>query len=77
MTRPLRMVYVPLLPRMCQLDYDPSTAKFSSLYNLVWSAEQVQTIRKAAAADLGEGVEVVRALVREVKKARRLAAAAA
>jgi phospholipase A2 len=74
--RGVRMVYMPLLPHAVAPAYDPSTAKFSSSYNLVWTAAQVRTIRATAQAGYREGLETVRALVREVyeeKKARRRA----
>ncbi|RMZ82198.1 hypothetical protein DV738_g1736, partial [Chaetothyriales sp. CBS 135597] len=39
------MVYLPILPNEAAVkDYDPSTAKFSGSYNLVWTQEQVQML---------------------------------
>ena len=45
------LVYHPLLPNKVQPAYDPSTAQFSSSYNLRWTAEQVGMIRKTANAN--------------------------
>lgn len=46
------LIYLPLLPNKCQPDYDPSTASFSSSYNLVWSEKEVNIIRKTSRADI-------------------------
>lgn len=51
-TRSTTMIYMPLLPHSCQPTYDPSTAPFSSSYNLVWTEEQVGIIRKTSRADV-------------------------
>lgn len=47
-----KLVYLPLLPHSCQPDYDPSVASFSSSYNLVWTEEQVATIRRTSRANI-------------------------
>lgn len=76
--RDTTMIYMPLLPHACQPDYDPSTAPFSSSYNLVWSEEQVEIIRKTSRADVVEGIATIRKVIREIyeaKKAARLAKA--
>lgn len=76
-TRDTTMIYMPLLPHACQPDYDPSTAAFSSSYNLVWTEEQVGIIRKTSRANVVEGIETIRKAVREIyesKKAARLSA---
>lgn len=49
------MIYMPLLPNACQPEYDPSTAPFSSSYNLVWTDEQVGTIRKTSRENVVSG----------------------
>lgn len=46
------LIYLPLLPNKCQPDYDPSTAPFSSSYNLVWTEEEVNIIRKTSRANM-------------------------
>ncbi|CAO1618095.1 unnamed protein product [Parajaminaea phylloscopi] len=77
-TRKSRLLYMPLLPHRCQPEYDPSTAPFSSSYNLAWTQEQVDTIRKTANADALEGCDTLRGLIRgayEAKRAARLGAA--
>jgi len=39
------MVYMPLLPNERAVpDFDPSTAKFSGSYNLVWTPEQIDML---------------------------------
>ncbi|PWN45551.1 FabD/lysophospholipase-like protein [Ceraceosorus guamensis] len=76
-TKPCKMIYMPLLPHACQPSYDPSTAPFSSSYNLEWTPEQVETIRKTARACVAEGLGAIREEVRAVyaaKKAARLGA---
>lgn len=67
------MIYMPLLPHQCQPDYDPSTAKFSSSYNLVWTEEQVEIIRKTSRADVVEGISTIRNVVREIYEAKKAA----
>ncbi|KAK0547455.1 hypothetical protein OC845_004087 [Tilletia horrida] len=72
---PATLVYLPLLPNKVQPEYDPSTAPFSSSYNLTWTKEQVDTIRKTGKANTHEGLETIRHVVREAyekKKAARL-----
>lgn len=46
------MIYMPLLPNACQPSYDPSTATFSSSYNLVWTEEQVRIFRNTSRANV-------------------------
>jgi phospholipase A2 len=79
-TRSTTMVYMPLLPHRCQPLYDPSTASFSSSYNLVWSEEQVSTIRRTARANVEEAMETIRGTMREIyerKKQVRLTSSSA
>lgn len=46
------MVYLPLLPNEGAVAaFDPSTAKFSGSYNLVWTAEQVDMLMKVSEAN--------------------------
>ncbi|TKA79370.1 hypothetical protein B0A55_02837 [Friedmanniomyces simplex] len=74
-TRECTMVYMPLLPNEKAVpDYDPSTAKFSGSYNLVWTPEQVEMLVKVCIGNFeaGEGTlkEVMRAAWQR-KKAER------
>ncbi|TKA67437.1 hypothetical protein B0A55_09143 [Friedmanniomyces simplex] len=74
-TRECTMVYMPLLPNEKAVpDYDPSTAKFSGSYNLVWTPGQVEMLVKVCIGNFeaGEGTlkEVMRAAWQR-KKAKR------
>lgn len=73
--RPVTLVYLPLLPNKCQPDYDPSTAEFSSSYNLAWTNEQVEIIRRTSKANTVDALATIRTVVREAyerRKAERL-----
>lgn len=60
------MVYLPLLPNeRAAPGYDPSTAKFSGSYNLVWTPEQVETIIDTSRANFRAGADTVREAIRE------------
>jgi phospholipase A2 len=80
-----QMVYLPLLPNERAVhDFDPSTAKFSGSYNLVWTPDQVETLVKVCLANFAAGEDTIKSVLREAwlkKKARReeagLAASAA
>lgn len=69
------MVYLPLLPNERAVPgYDPSTAKFSGSYNLVWTPEQVEMIITTSKANFRAGEDTVRGALREAwmrKKALR------
>lgn len=55
------MVYLPLLPNERAVPgYDPSTAKFSGSYNLVWTPEQVDMIIRTSVANFQAGQDTVR-----------------
>ncbi|KIX00994.1 uncharacterized protein Z518_10060 [Rhinocladiella mackenziei CBS 650.93] len=73
------MVYMPLLPNEHAVpDFDPSTAKFSGSYNLVWTAEQVEMLVKVCLANYKAGEDTIKTILREAwqrKKARREAGA--
>ncbi|KAF2668372.1 putative cytosolic phospholipase A2 [Microthyrium microscopicum] len=70
------MLYLPLLPNEREVPgFDPSTAKFSGSYNLVWTAEQVETLVKVCIANLRDGENTVRNVLRESyekKKKKRI-----
>ncbi|KAJ7449436.1 putative cytosolic phospholipase A2 [Mycena galericulata] len=65
--RDVLLVYLPLLPPT----YDPSTAAFSSSYNLVWTPDEVDSIYTTAAANVRNGIETIREAVREAYERRR------
>lgn len=55
------MVYLPLLPNERAVPgYDPSTAKFSGSYNLVWTPGQVEMIIRTSVANFQAGQDTVR-----------------
>ncbi|OQO12081.1 hypothetical protein B0A48_02720 [Cryoendolithus antarcticus] len=74
-TRPCAMVYMPLLPNERAVPgFDPSTAKFSGSYNLVWTPEQVDTLVKVCLANFEDGEATIKQTLREAwqrKKAAR------
>jgi phospholipase A2 len=69
------MVYLPLLPNeRAAPGYDPSTARFSGSYNLVWTPEQVEMIIRTSVANFQAGQDTVRELLSDAwqrKKATR------
>ncbi len=55
------MVYLPLLPNERAVPgYDPSTAKFSGSYNLVWTPEQIDMIIKTSVANFNDGQDTIK-----------------
>jgi phospholipase A2 len=67
------MVYMPLLPNENEVKgFDPSTAKFSGSFNLVWTAEQVETLVRVSAANFRAGESTIKTVLREtwLKKKR-------
>ncbi|WFD32221.1 phospholipase A2 [Malassezia sp. CBS 17886] len=79
----VRLIYCPLFPNATQPGFDPTTAHYSTSYNLIWTADQVRALLRTAMANVEEGssaIETIRAAVRdayEEKKARRLGVRAA
>jgi cytosolic phospholipase A2 len=69
------MVYLPMLPNQKAVpDFDPSTAKFSGSYNLVWTPEQVEILVKVCRQNFRDGEDTVKLALREAwqrKKAIR------
>ena len=69
------MIYMPLLPNERAVsNFDPSTAKFSGSYNLVWTPEQVEMLVKVCAANFEDGQQTVKESLHEAwqrKKAAR------
>jgi phospholipase A2 len=74
-TKECKMLYMPLLPNEKAVPgFDPSTAKFSGSYNLVWTEEQVQTLVKVCEANFEQGHDTIKRVLFEVwqkKKAMR------
>ncbi len=59
--RECTMIYLPLLPNERAVPgYDPSTAKFSGSYNLVWTPEQIDMIIKTSVANFNNGQDTVK-----------------
>ncbi|KAI7779032.1 hypothetical protein LA080_001378 [Diaporthe eres] len=50
--RELYIVYCPLLPNAVRPDFDPSTAAFSTSYNLVWTPEQIKLLLATSEANV-------------------------
>ncbi|CAK4032257.1 cytosolic phospholipase A2 beta-like [Lecanosticta acicola] len=73
--RACTMIYMPLLPNERAVrDFDPSTAKFSGSYNLVWTPEQVDTLVQVCIANYEDGERTVKEALHEAwqrKKAER------
>lgn len=64
-TQDCTMVYLPLLPNERAVPgYDPSTAKFSGSYNLVWTPEQVEMIVKTSVANFKAGEATMKEALR-------------
>lgn len=60
------MVYIPLLPNERAVhDFDPSTAKFSGSYNLVWTPEQVEMLIKVCEQNFRDGEATIKQVLRE------------
>ncbi|KAK0918018.1 hypothetical protein LTR91_022094 [Friedmanniomyces endolithicus] len=70
--RECTMVYMPLLPNERAVPgYDPSTAKFSGSYNLVWTPEQVEMLVRVCVANFEEGEGTVREVMRAAWQRRK------
>ena len=60
------IVYMPLLPNKRTVPgYDPSTAKFSGSYTLVWTPEQVEMLIEVCKQNFADGQEEIKAALRE------------
>lgn len=74
------MVYLPLLPNERAVPgYDPSTAKFSGSYNLVWTSKQVEMIITTSRANFEAGEDTVKEALKDAwvkKRALRVGAGA-
>lgn len=59
--RECTMVYLPLLPNeRASPGYDPSTAKFSGSYNLVWTPEQIDMIIGTSVQNFMDGQDTIK-----------------
>ncbi|KAK4543636.1 hypothetical protein LTR36_005281 [Oleoguttula mirabilis] len=80
-TKDCTMIYMPLLPNEKAVpDFDPSTAKFSGSYNLVWTAEQIETLVKVCVQNFQDGQGTIKGAMYaswQRKKAERHAREAA
>lgn len=69
------MVYMPLLPNETAVPgFDPSTAKFSGSYNLVWTPEQIDMLLRVCIQNFRDGEETIKVALRDAwlrKKAKR------
>ncbi|KAH8652079.1 acyl transferase/acyl hydrolase/lysophospholipase [Xylariales sp. PMI_506] len=72
----LYIIYCPLLPNSINPEFNPSTAAFSTSYNLVWTPEQINTLITTSGANLEHyGIDVIKQVMKKVylsKKERRL-----
>ena len=60
------MVYMPSLPNERAVPgYDPSTAKFSGPYNLIWIPEQVEMLVNMCKQNFADGQEEIKTVLRE------------
>ncbi|KAK8015580.1 hypothetical protein PG991_008468 [Apiospora marii] len=63
----LYIVYCPLLPNGVNPEFDPSTAPFSTSYNLVWEPEQVKVLFETAGANLSQyAIHAIKRVTRHV-----------
>ncbi|EEU41580.1 uncharacterized protein NECHADRAFT_53807 [Fusarium vanettenii 77-13-4] len=71
------VIYCPLLPNDVNLGFDPSTASFSTSYNLMWTPDQIRGLLTTSEANVClHAVHTIRRVMRKVyedKKAHRLA----
>jgi cytosolic phospholipase A2 len=72
------IVYMPLLNNEDAVPgYDPSTAKWSGSYNLVWTPEQVEMLLKVSAANFAKAqVNIKKVLIEAYEKKKALREAA-
>jgi phospholipase A2 len=69
---PSSMIYMPLLPNGKAVpDFDPSTAKFSGSYNLVWSPQQVEMLIKVCTQNFKDGEPAMKLLLMEAYERKR------
>jgi len=67
------MIYMPLLPNEEAVPgFNPSTAKFSGSYNLVWSPEQIEMLIKVSVQNYEDGQQTVKTALHEAWQRRKL-----
>jgi phospholipase A2 len=60
------MVYMPLLPNERVVPgFDPSTAKFSGSYNLVWTPEQIDMLIKMCVQNFRDGEDTIKTALKD------------
>ncbi|KUJ19701.1 FabD/lysophospholipase-like protein [Mollisia scopiformis] len=66
------MVYMPLLPNERAVpDFDPSTAKFSGSYNLVWTPEQIDMLVKVSMQNFHDGEQTIKQVLMEAYQRKK------
>lgn len=66
------IIYMPLFPNFNAVpNFNPSTEKWSGSYNLVWTADQVETLLKVCRANFAEGEENIKAVLHETWQRKR------
>ncbi|KAG7425732.1 Cytosolic phospholipase A2 [Fusarium oxysporum f. sp. raphani] len=71
------IIYCPLLPNALNLDYNPTTASFSTSTNLMWTPDQVKSVLSTSETNVSHyAIDTIKRVMRKVyedKKAYRLA----
>ena len=66
------MVYLSLLPNEHAVPgFDPSTAKFSGSYNLVWTPEQIDMLTNVCSANFRQGEEKIKIAIKDAWMRKR------
>ncbi|CAH0021212.1 unnamed protein product [Clonostachys rhizophaga] len=65
-TKESTMIYMPIIPNEEAVkDFNPSTAKFSGSYNLVWTAEQINMLLDLSRANFAAGEDAIKTAMME------------
>jgi hypothetical protein len=65
-TKESTMIYMPIIPNEEAVkDFNPSTAKFSGSYNLVWTAEQIDMLLDLSRANFIAGEDAIKTAMME------------
>jgi phospholipase A2 len=68
------MLYLPMLPNEKAVPgFDPSTAKFSGSYNLVWTPEQIDILIKVSAQNFRDGEQTIKTVLMEAWQKKKMA----
>jgi phospholipase A2 len=66
------MVYLPLLPNERAVPgFDPSTAKFSGSYNLVWTEAQIEVLIKVCQQNFRDGEDTIKLVLKEAYEKKK------